>query len=602
MMFGDFDNDGVDELVFWNQKGAPKGLYLAEIPADPTTPGEWQRTQIADIVREGLDRGDVDGDGIDDIVVGGYWFKWNGGTDYTAIEIDPDFRQGQVAVGDLNEDGQLDVVLSSGDRDGPLLLYEYVGDPTVTANWIPTDLLGVITDEAHSLEIADIDGDGQLDIFAAEMNLSGNNEDAKTWVLFGDGTGQFRSTEVAVGIGNHESTLGDLDGDGDLDILGKGFHETEINIWFNTLNEVTLGAWGRTVIDDARPWRAIFETEGDMDGVGDLDIVTGGWWYQNPGSVNGVWQRNTIGDPLNNMAAVHDFDGDGDLDVLGTEGVGSTANNSFVWAQNDGSGNFTIFDNVENGVGSFLQGTTVASLSPGEPLTVVLSWQNGAGGTQALTVPDDPTTDTWAWSQLTPVSQGEGLDHGDIDGDGDEDLLLGFKWLRNDDGVWTDFVLHLEPPLAEPDRVHLVDMDGDGDLDSLVGYGHESSVTTLAWYEQLDDETALWTEHVITNNLTGNPQSVDYADMDGDGDVDVVAGEHLPNDPGDLDLFVFENTDGVGDSWTQYTVYSGDEHHDAAHLADLDQDGDLDIYSIGWTHNNVIIYENLTNGFDGLEI
>ncbi|MEM9839806.1 MAG: VCBS repeat-containing protein, partial [Pseudomonadota bacterium] len=294
--------------------------------------------------------------------------------------------------------------------------------------------------------------------------------------------------------------------------------------------------------------------------------------------------------------------GDGDLDILGTQGIGSAANSDFVWAQNDGTGNFTIFDNVESGDGGFLQGVTVGEFTPGVT-TVVLSWQNGTGGTQALTLPEDPTTGDWAWSQLSPVSAGEGLDNGDIDGDGDLDLLLGFKWLRNDPEGWTEFDLHLPPGLAEPDRVYLVDMDGDTDLDAVVGFGHESSITTLAWYEQLDDETQIWAEHVITNSLIGNPQSVDVADLDQDGDIDVVAGEHIPGDPGDnLGLYVFENTDGVGDDWTQYEVYVGDEHHDGAQLADFDNDGDLDIYSIGWNHGRVAIYENLSNGFDDLLI
>ncbi|MEM1003730.1 MAG: tandem-95 repeat protein [Pseudomonadota bacterium] len=600
MGFGDFDNDGVDEFVFWNQKGDPRGLYIAEIPDDPKTSGPWDAVQITGTRREGFASGDIDGDGITDIVTGGHWYKWNGGTDFTEIVIDPSFPQGQVALGDFNEDGVLEVILSSGDQDGPLLMYQQTGDPTVSANWTSTDLLGVITDEVHSLEVADINQDGHLDIFAAEMNLQGENEDAKTWVLFGDGAGSFTTTVVASGIGSHESTIADLDDDGDIDILGKGFEEAEVHIWYNTLNEITLGGWDRTVIDEDRPWRAIFETDGDIDGDGLTDIITGGWWYRNPGSIDGEWVRNSIGGTLNNMAAVYDFDGDGDLDILGTEGVGSSPNSNFVWAQNDGSGNFTVYDNVDAGTGAFLQGVTVAELTLGGPASVVLSWQNGTGGTQVLTVPDDPTIDTWTWSQLSSVSLGEGLDHGDIDGDGDNDLLLGFKWLRNDETEWTSFDLHLPPGEAEPDRVHLVDMDGDGDLDAVVGFGHEASFTTLAWYEQPEDETDIWIEHIISDTLIGNPQSVDVADLDADGDLDVVAGEHLPNDPDNLSLYVFENSDGTGDDWIQYQVFSGDEHHDGAQLADFDNDGDLDIYSIGWTHGRVSIYENLTNGFDGL--
>ncbi|WP_216665442.1 Ig-like domain-containing protein [Pseudoruegeria sp. HB172150] len=597
MAFGDFDNDGVDEFAFWNQKGTGKGIYFAEIPEDPTQ--LWTVSQIYDgPITEGMAVGDVDGDGIDDIVVGGYWLKWQGGTNFLSTTIDSSFPYPQTAVGDLNEDGQLDVVISSGDADGPLLLYTYSGDPTVSENWSAVDLLGILVDEGHSLEIVDFDQDGHLDIFVAEMNLDGQNPQAETWVLFGDGTGNFDVTLIDVGVGNHESTVGDLDGDGDLDILGKGFHDREINIWYNTLNDPVLYAWDRHVIEVDRPYRAIFEEAADIDGDGFTDIVTGGWWYKNPGEIDGTWERNSIGSPMNNMAAVFDFDGDGDLDIIGTQGRGSSANSDFAWAENDGSGNFTIHTNIESGEGSFLQGATVTRFSDDGPLSVVLSWQNAVGGMQVLTMPEDPVNDTWVWSQLSEFSAGEGLDAADIDGDGDNDLLTGFDWLRNDGDTFTRIVLHEPPATAQPDRVYLVDMDGDGDLDSLVGFGHESSITTLAWYEQGADPEGIWTEHVISNSLEGNPQSVDVFDMDADGDLDVVAGEHLPNDNGRLDLLVFENLSGDGTEWRQHLVYEGDEHHDAAKLADFDNDGDMDIFSIGWTHSRVTIYENLTNGFE----
>ena len=49
-----------------------------------------------------------------------------------------------------------------------------------------------------------------------------------------------------------------------------------------------------------------------------------------------------------------------------------------------------------------------------------------------------------------------------------------------------------------------------------------------------------------------------------------------------------------GSRWTSHVVAIGDEHHDGAVLADIDDDGDLDILSIGWSHNRVLLYENGT--------
>jgi hypothetical protein len=47
--------------------------------------------------------------------------------------------------------------------------------------------------------------------------------------------------------------------------------------------------------------------------------------------------------------------------------------------------------------------------------------------------------------------------------------------------------------------------------------------------------------------------------------------------------------------WNRHLVYTGDEHHDGAQVVDIDNDGDLDIISIGWTHNRVVLYENMAS-------
>jgi len=98
---------------------------------------------------------------------------------------------------------------------------------------------------------------------------------------------------------------------------------------------------------------------------------------------------------------------------------------------------------------------------------------------------------------------------------------------------------------------------------------------------------------VISDTVVG-PMSIDVADMDEDGDVDVVAGEHNLDDPASARLLVFENADGAGGAWEVHLAATGDEHHDGAHVADMDGDGDLDIISIGWGHANVLLYENLS--------
>lgn len=969
-IFGDFDDDGDTELVFWNQEA--EKLFMAEIPADPKTSGEWVRTEIyswSGAEHEGFTTADVDGDGVDDIVGGGRWFKHNGGYSFTANAVHPD-PYTRAAAAQLIPGGRPELVFVPGDAVGPLVWYQWD-----SSQWVAHELVAA-ANHGHSLQIDDVNKDGHLDIFNAEMRLNGNNDTAKMRLFLGDSTGSFTETEISSGYGNHESRLADLDGDGYLDILGKPYNwdTPRVDIWLNDLS-VSLDAWERHVVDAEtdEPWKKFFITNGDINGDQLEDIITGAWWYQNPGSADGAWTSHTIGSPLNNMAAVYDFDGDGDLDILGTEGTSANANDSFVWAENDGSGNFTIRQNVPNGDGDFLQGVAVGNFQNATNTEVMLSWHAANKGIQRLTVPDDPAAQAWAWEVISSTSQDEDLSAGDIDRDHDLDLLMGTAWQRNDlanelwsgnrryrlpisvdangvvrqdkpvevtinftpllqglgesgalstdsirvvevdgaglvldanvpfqfdpdadfnagskasgtvvflmvgdtgtsgtrsyhiyfdttagsfsapavkpfvtltdnvmdagqnsyqvdtneasyyyhkqgggfsslvdvnsndwinhnttagsagmfrgvpnlvypgdiyhpgfmhvvseivhtgpikatvrsvsnDGEWevewafypdyatlsvlkinatkkywflyegtpggsldltTDIVVrsdgtqttaaeswtgdlageewvyfgdgnlgrslfvashqedeHVDsyyqmennmtvfglgrdgtnkhlvevpayftiglmdetaydtaqpivrgayqsvvviPGSAEarpagdddwsavtlfnqdlPDRNRLADMNGNGRLDAVVGYepAQNSTPGKLAWYEQGVNATDLWTEHVISDTLIG-PMSLDVADMDNDGDFDVVVGEHNTQNPATAKLFVFENVTGQGDIWEPHLVFTGDEHHDGAQVVDIDGDGDMDIISIGWNHNRVLLYENL---------
>jgi hypothetical protein len=589
-IFGDFDGDGAAEFVFWNQgdlltNDGVNGLFIAEIPANPKLP--WSYTNIFSGSGEGIGKADIDQDGQMDLLAGGRWFKHEEGTAYTPYLIDAAQVNGRIATADLNSDTFTDVVMVLGDNNGPLKWYSCDGDPTSTDCWESETLLPFNVDHGHSLDIGDLNKDGHLDIFVAEMRLNSGNSNAVMWVFFGDSAGNFEKWELATGVGNHESRLGDLDGDGDLDVLGKPYNwdTPRVDIWLNQINPF-LSNWQRHVIDYQKPWRSIFVMTADMNGDGLKDIVTGGWWYQNPGIPSGSWTRHVIGNPLNNMATVYDFDEDGDIDIIGTEGEGSSVNDDFAWAQNDGLGNFSIFENVDSADGKFLQGVTVGRYNG--PIEVILSWNDGQGGLQSLTVPSNPKTETWVWQQISPVSLGEALDTADIDHDGDEDISLGLEWLRNDGNGWTHFTKHT-PSEGETDRTLLADMDQDGDQDVVIGYGHDPA-GKLAWYERPFDPTQPWKEHLIANLV--NPQSVSVADMDFDHDLDIVVGEHRISDPENARLFIFENKDGVGGSWVGHMIHVGDEHHDGAQVADLDNDGDLDIFSIGWNHDKVLVYEN----------
>jgi hypothetical protein len=595
-IFGDFDGDGRAEFVSWNQ--GSRALLMFDIPDDPRSAERWPHSTIYSWSEggehEGIAAAHVNIDGNVDLVGGGRWFEHTGGGEFRAHLIDDGYRFSRAAAGQLKEGGRPEVVFQPGDEDGRIVWFEWNDD-----KWVSHDLLGYNVIHGHSIGVGDVDGDSHLDIFSAEMGRWGGggvmhtNTRARLRIFFGDGAGAFREDVVAMGYGFHEARLADLDGDNDLDVLAKPYdwNTPRIDVWRNdgvaAAGTLPLNRWQRRVVDAAKPWRAMFIHSGDLNGDGKADIAAGGWWYENPGAT-AAWTRRNIGAPLNNLAAIADFDRDGDLDILGTKGKGSDANAHFVWAENDGKGAFQIRTNIPEADGDFLQGVAVGDLSSESLIQVALSWHAADKGIQLLTAPSNPSGEQWAWSQLTKVSQDEQITAADIDRDGDNDQMLGTRWLRNDGVAWSVHDMH--QPLGIPDRNRVADINGDGRSDAVVGYESSQVPGKLAWYEQGADASKPWTEHVMAELI--GPMSLDLGDLDKDGDVDVVLGEHNLADREVSRLLVFENADGKGGQWKQHTVHVGDEHHDGAQLVDIDGDGDLDIISIGWTHPLVVLYEN----------
>ena len=363
--------------------------------------------------------------------------------------------------------------------------------------------------------------------------------------------------------------------------------------------------WGVKQLETSSlPYRSVYTfADFDLDGDGLKDIVTGGWWYKNPGSIAGNWVRSDIGGTFKNVAFVHDFDGDGDMDLLGT--TGEYTGVQLVWAQNNGAGNFTVFTNIPAGDSTysepFLAGIAGGEFSLGGPYQMAINW-NGAEQTgspiEMLTVPNDPTVGTWPLVAIAgAVSSGEDIQVGDIDQDNDLDLFQGINWLRNNgDGTWTTFDTGITY-VTTPDRARLADFDRDGDLDAVVGQlslgaGTNPARNEFAWFAAPADPTQPWVRNVLDTDIEGS-LSVFTTDIDFDGDQDIVVGEWR----GAHRLIVFDNDLCNSGTFIKRIIDAGDpiqEHHDGARVTDIDNDGDLDIISNGWVDNFPRIYENAT--------
>ncbi len=170
----DFKGAGKPQLAYWNQ-GA-KTVFVADIPANPRQVEEWPAERVFSVSAgessgpypEGMSAFDVDGDGRPELLAGNHLFKYVAKGKWSATKIGD--MNGLIFAGRFIKDAKYpQIVIAPGDSSGPVKWYECQGSPLDSKSWIGHDLVGRTMIHPHSLQVADIDGDGNLDIFVAEM-------------------------------------------------------------------------------------------------------------------------------------------------------------------------------------------------------------------------------------------------------------------------------------------------------------------------------------------------------------------------------------------------------------------------------------------------
>lgn len=506
---------------------------------------------------------DLDGDGDLDLVQGSDYvdvgFCENTGTPSApafaeAVALDVPTVDGAqaFAFGDLDGDGDLDALVRV-DVPGPGTLEDTgflrnTGTASAPAFAPPVaKAFGLVSVDGPRHALADIDGDGDLDAFIGDY--TGNtrfqrNTGTPTAPAFAPSvTNPFGLSDV----GNYASpALLDIDGDGDLDAFVS-------QRFFQNTGSPTVPAFAPAVPDyfGRLPSFAGPLTTGDLDADGDLDVVAGRsdhtLFLENTGSATapafdaaflhafGLNRAGTAPAP-----ALADLDGDGDLDAL----VGEYYGNLF-FLENTGTATAPAFAaRRRNPFGLSQLGyestPTLADLDGDGDFDVLAGdedenlyffWNTGTPTAPAFAL---PVTNPFG---LTPTGKYSAATTGDLDGDGDLDLVVGAQ--HGNISVFENTGTVTAPAFAAPatnpfgltmvvgeSAPAMADVDGDGDLDVFVG----SYSGSLSFFENTGTPTTpSFRAPVVTPfglpSVYGESMPAPV-DIDGDGDVDLVLGSY----------------------------------------------------------------------------
>ena len=588
---GDLDaligNSAGDILFYRNTGTATQASFAVPVtnPFNLTNTGFNARLTFVDIDNDGDQDAFVGNDNGDTV-----FYRNNGNAATPAFASLSSNALGLTNIGyaaaptfaDIDGDGDFDAFV--GEKYGNTLFFKNTGTASNPSFSSPPVLNPFgLKDVGYyaSPKFADIDGDGDLDAF-----VGNGGGDTLFFLNIGTATSAVFAAPVSNSLGLTDAgilaspTFADIDKDGDLDaFIGNSDGNT---LFFTNLNKAPMlgGVTSITNINDtatATPFSAFTITDSDVGATVSVSIML-------DNAANGEFTNASL-------VASGFTTSDGGLTyshVAGTPAELELAMHLLVYQPTAGrvaplsheTTHFTV--SVSDGIGAPVVNTQ----------TTVVVWH-----------PQDPTFHL-------PISNPFGLtDAGDlikpafadIDGDGDLDLFVGNSdgntlFFKNTGSASTpNFATAVTNPFGLNNASHFisptfVDFDADGDLDALVG----EQFGSILYYKNIGNSTSadFATPIFLGSGFAdvGYVASPTFADIDGDGDLDVFVGNH------DGETVFFKNT-GTPNNPTFVAPVTNpfgliDIGKDASPaFADIDGDGDLDAF-VGGYDGSVSVFLN----------
>ena len=347
---------------------------------------------------------------------------------------------------------------------------------------------------------------------------------------------------------------------------------------------------------------------GDINGDGKTDITAGENWYAAPDfKPQPVRKLMPFGKDYMQSCGEHlyDMDGDGDLDILSIAFTLPVLN----WYENPGKGNHAVenwkaHDLIDTGVKAneacFLHDFD----KDGTPEWIVNSWVPASPMEIYRLVRGEDKKVSAVKHVVAASGNGHGMGFGDINGDGQDDIVFGGGWYECPkdgpfSGPWTlrpDFDLpHASCPVL------ILDLTGDGKNDLIWGDGHNYG---LYWHEQLEPQSngmTTWRQHLIDKKFS-QAHALAWEDIDADGKPELITGmryfAHSGNDPGEHDPVVLSYYDWSPETrtWAKTPIHSGPSGVAPGtglqiRVADLDGNGFPDLALPGKTGTHILFNE-----------